>query len=402
MRPLIRNILVALVLIVAIGAIVKRKNDRKRVALAVSATVDHFAKGLVLGEPLPVGAKKLGAAGWRQHVGFVGPAPGGGFVQAILFPSLKDRAKILAPAEGKIEAVELTAATGSNLTQTLSDLSIAFRGVPKQGCIRQRNGDYRLVQYWLGRDDGGGVAVITDMGDMSGSDTTRATGSWSLFAWAGPFKGAETLSAAFEPAACAGSGNPPLPENLVAAATALEAITVAFRDSVRGVDVAAEQHQIREYTNADAPNACDMPAFSGPTTVHHLVPFTIELPSDLIIKDQSKWDGEFARSGVVRYEWSASDGSRVEVESVGSMQLRGEIGGISSQCDLDVGGRKVRVAVGNATTGNLPRLTAGATYEANPRLDIGMVGIGASQQRQRDFLAAARSIRINGNYFNRP
>ena len=130
MRPLSRNILIALVLIIAVGAIVKRKSDRKRVALAVSATVDHFAKGLVLGEPLPVGAKKLGGAGWRQHVGFVGAAPAGGFVQAILFPSLKDRAKILAPAEGKIEAVELTAASSSNLTQTLSDLSFAVRGVP--------------------------------------------------------------------------------------------------------------------------------------------------------------------------------------------------------------------------------------------------------------------------------
>ena len=402
MRPLIRNILVAFVLIVAIVAIMKRKNDQKRVALAVSATVDHFAKGLVLGDPLPVGVKKLGAAGWRQHVGFVGPAPTAGFVQAVLFPSLKDRAKILAPAEARIEAVELTAANGANLTQTLSDLSIAFRGIPKQGCIRQRNGDYRLVQYWLGREDGGGVAVLSDMGDMSGSDTTRATGSWALFAWAGPFKGAETLSAAFEPAACSGSGNPPLPENLVAAATALEAITVAFRDSVRGVDVAAEQHQIREYTNADAPNACDIPGFSGPTTAHHLVPFTIDLPSDLIIQDQAKWDGEFARSGVVRYEWIASDGSRVEVGGVESMRLRGEIGGVKSECDTDIGGRKVRIAVGNATTGSLPRLTAGATYDASPRLDIGMVGIGASQQRQRDFLAAARSIRINGNYLNRP
>jgi hypothetical protein len=61
MRPLVRNILVALVLIVAIGVIMKRKNDRKGVALAVSATVDHFAKGLVLGDPLPVGAKNSAA-----------------------------------------------------------------------------------------------------------------------------------------------------------------------------------------------------------------------------------------------------------------------------------------------------------------------------------------------------
>lgn len=392
-----RNTILVVAAVLAAAWFFRRDSARLRVALAVSASLDHYAKGLVLGQPLSANAKKVPGSHWQRHVGFVGPATAG-FTRAILIPRQKLRERVLADAEARLEAVQLDAANSNNWTFTLSELGVAFRRVPSQGCIRLSNGEYRQVHYWQGQEDAGGVAVISDMGRMDPSVTTAGPGTWSLFIWAGPFKGGETFAAAYDPFPCNGSNRPEVGKSVAASAAAMEGLIVALRDSLVGYAAASQQAHYDEVTNAQAPNACDVPDGSALTMSHQLVGFSIRLPADFVIEDQAKWDAEFARSGVARYAWRAPDGSVAEVESANPrVNHRGGLGQVSSECDTNIDGRPAHFDVGNASAGR-PELTAGGAYDSYPNATLIFVGIGRSQQRQRELLAAAYSIRLNANW----
>ncbi|HET9423954.1 MAG TPA: hypothetical protein VFO55_01175 [Gemmatimonadaceae bacterium] len=396
MRNAIRNIIIVAFLVVAVGSFVKRGRG-PAVPLAVSATVDHFAKGLVLGEPISMSAAKVAGARWQPNAGYVGSAPGAAFTQAVLLPSLEERAKATPNGKARLQAIELTAAGSHNMVNTLSDLAIAFRGVPKQGCISLSNGESRLVQYWIGQQDAGGVAVISDMGNMQG-DTARATGAWSLFAWAGPFKGSETLAAAFDARPCDGTPRGTSTSTVVATARTMEALSLAFRDSIRGFVAAVEATDYANRRNTDAPNACEVPVTGSPTTRLTVHTFSIELPSDFVVLDQAKWDAEAVRSGSSRYEFVGSDGSTVSVESINPRERhRGGLGLISSECDAVILERKAHFDVGNASVA-VPKLTVGAAYDSYPHATLSFVGVAKTQERQRELLAAAYSIRLTSNW----
>jgi len=102
-----------------------------------------------------------------------------------------------------VESVELVSVRGDAIPNTMLDLGIAFRGSPKDGCIIPGADDmpYRRVQYWTTPGDRGGVALLTDW-TFTPSTSTGGVAVWSMVAWAGSFKGSETLFARFDSRPC--------------------------------------------------------------------------------------------------------------------------------------------------------------------------------------------------------
>jgi hypothetical protein len=176
---------------------------RPDVPLPVSATVEHFAPGVVIGGTLKASTKKLYDVRWIPHLGFVGATGSPDFVLVRLAPAAETRHKSKGDDRALVESVELVSVRGDALGNTMSDLGIVFRSGPKDGCIIPGTDDmpYRRVQYWTTPSDRGGVALVTDW-TFTPATSTAGVAVWSMVAWAGPFKGSETLLARFDSRSC--------------------------------------------------------------------------------------------------------------------------------------------------------------------------------------------------------
>jgi hypothetical protein len=193
---------VAILLVVAFFMIYGRAT-RPDVPLQVSATVDHFAPGVAIGSSVKESRKKLYDVRWVQHLGFVGTLDRPEFALIRLTPSAEARQKANGDERARVESVEMVSVRGDALPNTMSDLGIVFRSSPKDGCIIPGTDDmpYRRVQYWTTSRDRGGVALVTDW-TFTSSTSTAGVAVWSMVAWAGPFKGSETLLARFDSRSC--------------------------------------------------------------------------------------------------------------------------------------------------------------------------------------------------------
>jgi hypothetical protein len=177
--------------------------SRPAVPLQVSATIDHFAPGVAIGSTLKESRKKLSEAHWVQHLGFVGGINSHEFTLVRLAPAAESRQKRNADDGALVESVEMVSVRGDVISNTMVDLGIVFRSAPKDGCIIPTTDamPYRRVQYWTTPSDRGGVALVTDW-TFTPSTSTAGVNVWSMVAWAGPFKGTETLLARFDSRSC--------------------------------------------------------------------------------------------------------------------------------------------------------------------------------------------------------
>jgi hypothetical protein len=178
--------------------------NKSVVPLPISATIDHFAPGLAIGQTVKENTGKLLEARWVRGYGYVGGLPAdSGFTHARLLLGPGDREKADANDDAPVEAIELVSTRSDALTQVMIDLGIVFRRAPKDGCIIPISEEmpYRRVQYWTTRNDLGGVALVTDW-TFKKATTTGGVVVWSMMTWKGPFQGSKTLVAKFDPRSC--------------------------------------------------------------------------------------------------------------------------------------------------------------------------------------------------------
>jgi len=176
---------------------------RPDVPLQVSATVENFAPGVAIGTSVKASKAKLGDVRWIQHLGFVGVLDRHEFALIRLAPAADARHKVYGDDRALVESVELVSVNGDAISTTMVDLGIVFRSSPKDGCIIPGTDamPYRRVQYWTTPSDRGGVAIVTDW-TFTPSTSTAGVNVWSMIAWAGSFKGSETLLAKFDSRSC--------------------------------------------------------------------------------------------------------------------------------------------------------------------------------------------------------
>jgi hypothetical protein len=178
------------------------------VPLPVTKTLEYFAPGVKIGEPVSSAKAKLRDMRFVSHVGFVGANAGGGqggdyFQQIRLLLSPKWRAKSgNAAEEAPIDAVELVTTNKYALGVLSPQLGGTFMNAPHVGCIRMSTqGAYREVHYWMTRNNRGGAALINDWKetaqDVHGSPVVN------LILYTGEFDGARTLRANFIARDCA-------------------------------------------------------------------------------------------------------------------------------------------------------------------------------------------------------
>ena len=377
--PARTNLLVCAVLVYAVPACTG--SPTYEVHRAVSATVAHFAPGLDLSKSLGQNASRLSNRRWLQHAGVVGMAPRGLFVQARLYPAPEARAKAELQNDAPVRVIELVADNSSNDVSVQMDLAIAFRGVPKEGCLLLRSGDarqLRTVRYWNAPKGAGGVAVV--------SDFVTGTPVWSLIAWTGPFNGTETLMAPFEPRPCDGGNDPIALSNVARSVDAVAALQLGFADSVERVRTGVETARRREFANADAPDACEVPGPTVETTRHRLAGFSIELPADFLLVRSSP-----------PYEWRAPDNSVVAAGFAERILSAGTGGSYKSHCETTISGRKAVIRIFNFSAYS-PEMGVTTAFPKDNVTDLTVDAVGPSQERQRQFLRAAYSIEIDHAY----
>jgi hypothetical protein len=181
---------------------------RPDVPLQVSATVEHYAPGtgIKIGDEVRASKAKLQAVRWVRHVGFIGGLSAGDFTQARLYVAPRDRDRATGMDNARIDAVELVSIDGEHMVTVMSDVAIAFRGIPKDGCIvpEAEGMPHRRVQFWTTPKNRGGVAILSEWTTKDRPRNTPSAGVavWSLYAWAGPFEGSKTLRARFDPHNC--------------------------------------------------------------------------------------------------------------------------------------------------------------------------------------------------------
>jgi hypothetical protein len=267
------------------------------------------------------------------------------------------------------------------------------------GCVARLDGLREEVQYWVTRRDLGGVAVITRWGGDTA--TSGGVNTWSLVAWAGPFKGSETLTAPFDPHACSETTGAVTTAAIDASIATREQAQASFVDSLRDRYVDQGAIERANMAAADAPAACDNPEPSGaPVATYDLYSFSIELPADFVLADREQMDSSDRRSGQAHYEWRAADGSTATVDArSGHAVHEGLFGMIKTECDTSVVGQPAHFDVGNASV-RYPRLTVGATYRTGGS-SLGFMGVGRSPTRQRELLRAAYLIRLNSRWGKR-
>jgi hypothetical protein len=360
---------------------------------AVSATIEHFAPGLAIGQTLAQSAAVLGNDRWVQHAGLVGIAPRKTFAQARVYPDSAARAGARMNPEALVHAVELANDGSTDRVGVMSDLAIAFRGVPKQGCLVpvEPEGLFRSVTYWVAPGDAGGAAILEEWGDKAIASHQKVL--WSLFVWGGPLRNTETFLGAFEPGFCDRDVAPIVLPAMTRTVAAVEALQQAFGDSVRGLRQGVVDAAERERLNERPLDACMTSASSVPVRRWELDGLSIELPTDM----EAEHDATVARrGGGMVYAWRTPDGTRASIRTGPDSVYEHEVGGtLVSHCTEPAGGRArdidlIKMELGftqRHVKARFPRANAGLTFE----------GIAGSREREEQLLRAAHSIQITSS-----
>jgi hypothetical protein len=195
--------------VLVIGGKIYMATTRPAAPLPVARTLDTFAPGLQLGEPVSAFRTKLGSLRFVSHLGFVGAnvqakQAAEYFPQVRLLLSTKWRVKKAQDAEkAPVEALELVTARpymSGYLSQTIAE---TFRTAPHVGCVRTSTpGVFREVAYWTTKNDLGGAAVVYDWKADATYDNQGQVVT-SLIVYTGRFDGARTLRADFFGSNCA-------------------------------------------------------------------------------------------------------------------------------------------------------------------------------------------------------
>lgn len=384
MNPLRISSLLPLVLAIAPAAC-NKPEPPPPVHRAVSATLDHFNPGLAFGQPLGEALRNIGPSVWVQHAGIVGKARQRSWNGIRIYPDSATRAKPALDSSAYVRFVELVSDGKADRVGVMSDLAIAFRSVPKQGCLvlDDAEGIMRSVEYWTTPTDQGGAAVITEWGTAPLAEGDRL--QWSLYIWSGPFGGSETFLLPFASRACDGTNSPLMPRGMERTAERVAFLQRSFADSVRGayrVKLAAAEELAQV---EDATDACMIPVAGSPTTTHGMGGYSIELPSD------------FTRDSSRAAAWKAADRAEVSITAGPSRIVPHTAGGeITSHCENPINGRTADVDLIDVMSG-----TTRVGYRVQAQMPgaggLTFTGEARTQARRLELIRAAYSIRLGGS-----
>ena len=377
----------AILALILVGAACNRPEPPPAVHRAVSATVEHFNPGLAIGQPLSVAVTHIGPHRWVQHAGIVGKP------RRVIFDAIRIYTDSAARAQGAmnpdayVHAVELANDGRDDRIAVMSDLAIAFRGVPKQACLVSQDPEAPSynVDYWTTPNDAGGAAVLTEWMGRPLAEGDRL--HWSLFVWSGPLKNTETFLAPFSPGWCESGLDVPTPKSVEATVAAVDELRHAFSDSVRGGYRAQAAEVAQVQAAIDATDACMIPMASSPTSTFAGSGFTVDLPVDFT-PDRSRPN-----------TWRAPDGAEVNVSPGPSTLLPHSAGGgstIKSHCANPINGQTADVDLsdlgyGTSRTGYLVM----ATFVGGGRRSLTFRGTARTNARRLELLRAAYSMQID-------
>ena len=178
---------------------------------------------------------------------------------------------------------------------------------------------------------------------------------------------------------------------------ASEAMMLSIRDSVRGVGDAEKARRTQDALAVRAPDnldACSSPLQAEQVTRHTTGVFTLELPADFRLTMDGDIERREKHYQYGQYEFTASDGSRVFIDAANNDEGHsGWTGSISSECDIDIGARRVHLDVANATISAEDRIVH-AHVPLSPRLALRFVAHARSRQRQSQLLSAVHTLRV--------
>jgi hypothetical protein len=101
------------------------------------------------------------------------------------------------------DAVEILTTSDDAFNTLAVEISSFFREPPTEGCLTtMQPGNYREVRYWMAPRRNGGIALTNDYG---GNRVVAHRGMvvTGLLAFAGPFRGGETMRGNYSPQPCA-------------------------------------------------------------------------------------------------------------------------------------------------------------------------------------------------------
>ncbi|HJQ19322.1 MAG TPA: hypothetical protein VJ867_03165 [Gemmatimonadaceae bacterium] len=410
-RPFFGLPVIGIALVIAVAFfVVRSRTSKPDVPLPVSATVDHFAPGLALGSTIKEANTHLQDPQWVERVGYVGGVadPDRRFVQARLYPDLATRQKPAGDVSARVEQVEFVSTNSDALGKMMIDLAIVFHNnAPKEGCITSVGEDgppQRRVQYWTTRNDLGGVALLTDWDTRPNQQPGQVM--WSMMAWAGPFKPADQLHAQFESRPCFDSTSTAVTAAADYSAEAVEALNVAFRDSVWGSGAQVRQAADDRATVAVAPltaDACAAPGRTGPTKLQTTTLFTVDLPDDFELKNAERAEQDAERFGYATYEFRGGDNSRLTISMHRQYDDKGHPTGIhsgwtglvASECTIPTTDDSVHVDIANASVRGADFVVHGFFYKDLPTRALVFEAHARSPERQEQLLYSLRSLSIS-------
>jgi len=205
------------------------------------------------------------------------------------------------------------------------------------------------------------------------------------------------ISAALLLGSCTNGDSAATARDIDSSIAASEAMILSIRDSVRGVSEAERARRTRDALAVHAPDsldACSIPIQAQEVTRHTTGVFTIELPADFRMTLDGDIDRREKHYQYGQYEFTGSDGSRVFIDAANNDEGHsGWTGSISSECDLEIGARRVHLDVANATISTQDRIVH-AHIPLSPRLALRFVAHARSRQRQAELLSAVHSLRV--------
>jgi hypothetical protein len=362
--------------------------------IAVSETVKHFAPGLQIGQTLSQSTVFVRNHRWVPHAGVVGVPPRRMFQEARVFPGDVARAAASMDPDAFVHAVELVNDGSHERMLVMPDLAIAFRAIPKHGCLAplDSGGPYRSVTYWLAPGEAGGAAVLEEWGDTPMESHQRVL--WSLFVWGGPFRSAETFFAPFTPGFCERGDPPAAPPGIERTLAAVEALQQAFAQTVRGVRQSVVEARAYEMSNVNPLDPCMFGTTAAATRRWELDGVTLELPTDL---EEEEGYGEAERRAMRQYTWRGPDGTRVTIRPGPDTVYEHGVGGsLVAHCTEPTGARIRDIDLFNLSVG-YPDLRVNAKF---PARDAGLTfeGIARTRERQEQLLRAAHSIQVSRSW----
>lgn len=205
------------------------------------------------------------------------------------------------------------------------------------------------------------------------------------------------LLAALSLASCTNADSAATARNMDSSVAASETMMLALRDSVKGVSEEEKARRTRAELAVHAPDnldACSYPTPAEEVTRHITEFFTLELPADFELTRDADVDRREKHYVNPPYEWTASDGSTVEIVGVNNSDVHiGWTGLLSSECNLSIGSRNVHLDVANNTISREDRMVH-AHFRVPPQLALRFVAHARSRARQAELLSAVHSIRV--------